>query len=40
MKKDKIIIPDIESFFIDDVLKEVKCRKKARKELKNKKNEK
>ena len=38
--KQKIIIPDIESFFLDDVLKEVKCRKKAKKELKNKKKEK
>ena len=38
--KHKIIIPDIESFFLDDVLKEVKRRKKAKKELKNKKKEK
>ena len=35
--KHKIIIRDIESFFLDDVLKEVKQRKKAKKELKKKK---
>ena len=35
--KHKIIIRDIESFFLDDVLREVKQRKKAKKELKKKK---
>lgn len=35
--KHKIIIRDIESFFLDDVLQEVKQRKKAKKELKKKK---
>ena len=38
--KHKIIIPDIESFFLDDVLQKVKQRKKAKKELKIKKKEK
>lgn len=38
--KHKIIIRDIESFFLDDVLREVKQRKKVKKELKNKKKEK
>lgn len=35
--KHKIVIRDIESFFLDDVLQEVKQRKKAKKELKKKK---
>ena len=35
--KHKIVIRDIESFFLDDVLQKVKQRKKAKKELKKKK---
>ena len=34
MKKQKITINDLESFFLDDVLKSVKARKKAAKEMK------
>lgn len=33
MKKEKIKIKDLESFFLDDVLKQVKARKKLKKAL-------
>ena len=37
--KHKIIIRDIESFFLDDVLQKVKQRKKAKKRIKKEKGE-